>query len=87
MCKERVPAGIDPCLKHLLHALNEGGFKTVASCCGHGHQPGNIVLADGRELFIMPDFESSRHLNDLFRGINGEPARIHGVLDHLIKEG
>ena len=86
MCKERISAGIDLCLKHLLRVINEGGFKTIASCCGHGHQPGNIMLADGREIFIMPDWNSARQLSNLFRGINGELAHNPGILDHVIVE-
>jgi hypothetical protein len=44
--------GIDWCIHHIVAALNAGGIETVASCCGHGKQPGSIVLADGRELVI-----------------------------------
>jgi hypothetical protein len=43
---------IDPCLATIVRALNSAGVETVASCCGHGRQPGSIVLADGRELLI-----------------------------------
>lgn len=42
----------DPCLVPLVAALNFGGIKTVASCCGHGEQEGRIALADGRELIV-----------------------------------
>lgn len=42
----------DPCLVSLVRALNEGGIRTVASCCGHGKQDGSICLADGRELVV-----------------------------------
>lgn len=42
----------DPCIADLVAALNTGGLRTVASCCGHGRQPGNIALADGRELVL-----------------------------------
>lgn len=42
----------DRCLAPLVAALNGGGVATVASCCGHGKRPGNIALADGRQLFI-----------------------------------
>ena len=48
----------DPCLVPLVEALQAVG--TVASCCGHGGPFGNIALADGRELIIMPDFQSAR---------------------------
>ena len=87
MCETRVAAGIDPCLKPLLKVLNDGGFETIASCCGHGHQPGTIMLSDGRELLILPDWNAAREVTNLFRGINGEPAKNPGIVDHVIKEG
>jgi hypothetical protein len=46
---------IDYCIGHIVAALNAGGVETVASCCGHGDQPGTIILADGRELIIRRD--------------------------------
>jgi hypothetical protein len=48
----------DPCLAPLVKALNDGGLRTVASCCGHGSHLGNIALADGRILAIHPDRET-----------------------------
>lgn len=53
---------IDRCIAPLVTALNEAGFATAASCCGHGRHPGNIVLADGRELIICPDYDTARAL-------------------------
>lgn len=50
----------DPCLASLVGALNAAGVATVASCCGHGRRPGNIALADGRELVVMPDYDTAR---------------------------
>lgn len=50
----------DPCIAPLVEALNEADLPTAASCCGHGKEPGKIALADGRELFVLPDFESAR---------------------------
>lgn len=52
----------DPCLVPLIKALNDGGIRTVASCCGHGHRPGNVMLADGRVLLVLPDTEWDRWL-------------------------
>lgn len=43
---------IDWCIHHIVAALNAGGVKTFACCCGHGKQDGNIVLEDGRILII-----------------------------------
>lgn len=35
---------IDPCMKNLIEWLNGSGYKTVASCCGHGKYPMTIVI-------------------------------------------
>jgi hypothetical protein len=58
---------IDSCIFDLVKALNDGGCKTVACCCGHGRSQGDIALADGRELIIMPNFNSSRKLDLLLK--------------------
>lgn len=64
------PFDVDECLWDLVRALNNAGFKTIACCCGHGKQPGNIALADGRELFIAPDYETGRAICSAFPPIN-----------------
>lgn len=43
---------IDWCIHHIVAALNAGGVRTVASCCGHGQGDGRIDLEDGRVLVI-----------------------------------
>lgn len=58
----RFPGGthdfpIDPCIAPIVRALNEAGILTAASCCGHGSNMGNIWLADGRVLAVLPDYE------------------------------
>lgn len=50
----------DPEIVDLVSALNAGGVPTVASCSGHGERPGNIALADGRELIIAKDYAEAR---------------------------
>lgn len=44
--------GIDWCIHQIVAALNAGGVRTVACCCGHGKQDGVITLEDGRELVV-----------------------------------
>lgn len=47
----------DPCLVPLVKALNDGGLRTVASCCGHRVRDGSIiVIVDGQEweLLVRP---------------------------------
>ena len=65
---------VDRCIAPIVRALNSAGVVTVASCCGHGKRPGNIALADGREICIMPDFESGRRFDLLFPPVNMLPA-------------
>lgn len=60
---------IDFCIYPLVRALNEAGIETVASCCGHGVRPGNIALADGRELIIAQDFKTGRAIDRAFPSI------------------
>ncbi len=43
---------IDYCIHHIVAALNAGGVRTLASCCGHKKMPGRIDLEDGRILEI-----------------------------------
>lgn len=44
---------VDACIAPLVNALNSAGILTASSCCGHGKQPGSILLQDGRELTIL----------------------------------
>ena len=44
---------IDHCIHHIVAALNAGGVRTSACCCGHGKSQGFIKLEDGRVLIIM----------------------------------
>jgi hypothetical protein len=53
---------IDRCVSHIVAALNAGGVRTVASCCGPGKQHGNIALEDGRELLVVRDFATARQV-------------------------
>ncbi len=65
-----VPRDIDKCIEPLVRVLNDSGFTTIASCCGHGKQPGNIVLEDKRELFIAPNYKTAREVCKAFPPIN-----------------
>jgi hypothetical protein len=50
----------DPCLEPLVRALNSGGLRTVASCCGHGRRPGSVALADGRWVMVATEEQYER---------------------------
>lgn len=70
------PVAIDSCIVTLVEALNDAGILTVASCCGHSHRPGVIALADGRELFVLPDYNAARELDATFPfNIQGESSK------------
>lgn len=45
---------VDACVADIVGALNKAGIETKASCCGHQKIRGSVILADGRELFIVP---------------------------------
>jgi hypothetical protein len=66
-----INSGIDECIKPIVEALNTAGVETVASCCGHGNTNGNIALADGREIIIVPDYETARAIDKMFPDIHG----------------
>lgn len=61
---------VDSCIAPIVRALNGAGVVTVASCCGHGKRPGNIALADGREIIIAPNYETGRRIDSIFPPIN-----------------
>lgn len=43
---------VDRCIAPIVRALIAGGIHTSGCCCGHGKEPGNILLHDGRELIV-----------------------------------
>jgi hypothetical protein len=62
--KEKI-AYVDNCIYGLVKCLNDAGFLTKASCCGHGKDIGIISLQDGRELIIAKDYETGMNLINL----------------------
>lgn len=64
------PREVDSCIFDIVKMLNENGYETIASCCGHGKQPVNIALRDGREIFIVNNYEDGRKISQLFPPIN-----------------
>jgi len=43
---------VDFCVARLVAALEAGGFRPAASCCGHGKMPANVMLED-RTVVVM----------------------------------
>ena len=56
---------IDYCIHRLVAALNAGGVRTIASCCGYGKMPGNILLEDNRVIAIFSSREDARMCDNL----------------------
>lgn len=73
----------DPEIADLVSALNAGGVPTVASCSGHGERPGNIALADGRELIIAKDYAEARAIEACW---NTRPALLQAEVESLRAE-
>lgn len=67
------PVDVDRCIAPLVQALNEAGLRTIASCCGHGRRPGQVALADGREVFVVPDYETAQALNQRLDALGFRP--------------
>ncbi len=61
---------IDSCIYEFVKMLNDNGIITIASCCGHGKQPTNIALYDGREVIVARNFDEARIIHKLFPPIN-----------------
>lgn len=55
---------IDWYIHQIVAALNAGGIRTVASCCGHGKMLGSITLEDGRSLILRKTPESMEERDD-----------------------
>lgn len=64
-------ADIDRCIVPIISALNAAGIATVASCCGHGHRPGWIALANGLQLAIHKDLDDLKRTAHLWPDIHG----------------
>jgi len=75
-------AAVDEAVADIVKALNDAGIETRASCSGHGRRAGNIALASGRMLDILPDYETWENHNDTCKhkmfatDIHGKQRRI-----------
>lgn len=72
----------DPEIADLVTALNAGGIPTAASCSGHGVRAGVIALVDGRELVVVPDYDSGRRLERLTK--NHARGDVDGIQPDLV---
>jgi hypothetical protein len=44
---------IDACIADIVAALDTAGIKMRHSCCGHGKGRGDILLEDGRVVWVL----------------------------------
>ena len=70
--KNGKPFYVDECIAPLIQVLNDNGFPTIASCCGHGKQPSSIIFKlDGKEKEIrIMTFGQARKVDKVFPPIN-----------------
>ena len=65
---EKVARPIDSCIARIVLALEKENIRMEGSCCGHGRNPGQIILADGRVLTIMKNLASSNIVLKIIKG-------------------
>ncbi|UXY14772.1 hypothetical protein N8I74_15825 [Chitiniphilus purpureus] len=70
----------DPEIVDLVTALNQGSVTTTASCSGHGERFGTIMLADGRELIVSPDYYTTR----LAERLLPSPKRLREIVTEMV---
>lgn len=58
---------IDPCMRPLIKALNDGGIETAFSCCGHGKDTGLVILKDERVIRIYKNIKHDIQFNSPIR--------------------
>lgn len=49
MCKSHNPRVIDKCMVNLIFMLQQAGYKTKASCCGHKKYNMSIIMESLKE--------------------------------------
>ena len=56
----------DECIQPFVQMLNDFGWQTLNSCCGHGKRPTTVILKDGREIHILPNWYEGRIVDGLY---------------------
>ena len=68
---------VDACLALVVATLNTiPALATTACCCGHGHMPGSVLLADGRALVLMTRAEHDAYFATFTTDIHGLPRAV-----------
>lgn len=80
--------GIDKCIQPFVKALNDAGYETIASCCGHRNLPTRITLKSGEEIFIAKDYETAQKISHSFGSdIHGNKFEFNKVKDMTHETG
>lgn len=75
------PRSIDSCIYDFVKILNDNGYKTFASCCGHGKQPTRISYDDNgtdKEIIIC-NYDQATKIGKLFPPIGKVIHDVAGV--------
>jgi len=72
---------VDACVADIVLALNNGGIRTKAACCGHGTD-GNILLEDGRNLEVYLDKDTPSLVTKIWK----EYFDTHGITEPPVPE-
>lgn len=78
---------VDECIAHMVQALNDAGFPTIASCCGHGRIPTTIAIADDRWIVIVSRAEMERIVDSYGIDIHGAARTPAGADTTHTEEG
>ena len=77
---------VDECIAPIVQALSNANIPTIACCCGHGKHHGSIILGDGREMLVMPDYASARAVDRLVEVVRLDMPAITELNDKVSRE-
>jgi len=66
------PVFVDKCLKEAIEYLNANGFKTIASCCGHGKVEPSIIIQSKEQEIKKKPIEDRSHLITINDGMDDD---------------
>lgn len=59
---------VDFCVATLVCALEAGGFRPIASCCGHGKIPPSVLLEDRTMVVWLTEEQSDKVMSRIRNG-------------------
>ena len=76
---------IDSCIAPIVEALQEAGWDMHCSCCGHGKEPGQIDLVDGRVIVIFSPEQFKADSWTQIKTLTKERDELQGIINNLIR--